>query len=101
MKTLFQKFLLQFDEDVTVADVQTSGSNSEPKEGGTAVPSRPPLYWGLFRGHIFCKEFSTHLASRYRKVTICPRVQGVSGLKLLPPVPEVTPSFTAQATASA
>ena len=39
--------------------------------------------------------------ARYRKVTICPRVQGASGLKLLPPVPEVTPSFTAQATASA
>ena len=42
MKTLFQKFLLQFDEDVTVADVQTSGSNSEPKEGGAAGAGPPP-----------------------------------------------------------
>ena len=41
------------------------------------------------------------LLSRYKKVTIWARVQGASGLKLLPPVPEVMPSSTAQATASA
>ncbi len=41
------------------------------------------------------------LLSRYKKVTIWARVQGASGLKLLAPMPEVMPSSTAQATASA
>lgn len=37
--------------------------------------------------------------SRCRKVTIWPRVQVVSGEKVESPVPEVTPSWTAHATA--
>ena len=67
MKTLFQKFLLQFDEDVTVADVQTSGSNSEPKEGGTAVPSRPPRSVSYTHLDVYKRQVYGHPAHPYTK----------------------------------
>ena len=38
-------------------------------------------------------------ARRYRKVTICPRVQVSSGLNVVPLVPFVMPFSTAQRTA--
>lgn len=38
---------------------------------------------------------------RYKKVTICPRVQTLPGEKVVAEVPEVTPFSTAQATALA
>ena len=41
------------------------------------------------------------LYCRYRKVTICARVQSASGLKAAAAVPEVMPFSTAQDTASA
>lgn len=45
--------------------------------------------------------FLGYCSARYIKVTICARLQSVSGLKVVAPVPEVTPSLTAQRTASA
>ena len=62
------------------------------------IRSRPVLY------AVFSERASdayASLLSRYKKATIWARVQGTSGLKLLPPVPEVMPSLTAHATASA
>ena len=45
---------------------------------------------------------SDHFANaRYKKVTICPRVQTLSGEKVVAEVPLVTPCATAQATAFA
>ena len=41
------------------------------------------------------------LNARYRKVTICPLVQGLSGAKVVLVVPVVTPFATAQFTAGA
>lgn len=41
------------------------------------------------------------LLSRYKEVTIWARVQEALGLEVLAPMPEVMPSSTAQATASA
>lgn len=46
-------------------------------------------------------SFLGYCSARYIKVTICARLQSVSGLKVVAPVPEVTPSLTAQRTASA
>ena len=45
--------------------------------------------------------FEGYCASRYMKVTIWARVQGALGLNVVALVPEVIPSATAQATASA
>lgn len=57
---------------------------------------RPAL--SLFGGRYFVGGYC---ASRYIKVTIWAQVQGAAGLKLLLLVPEVMPSDTAHATASA
>ena len=43
---------------------------------------------------------AARLAARYRKVTICARVQGSFGLKVVSLVPVVMPSQAAQMTAS-
>ena len=42
---------------------------------------------------------TVYFLARYRKVTIWPRVQARSGLKVFSPVPEVMPCLATQATA--
>lgn len=44
-------------------------------------------------------KYAVYFFARYKKVTIWPRVQAPSGLKVFSPVPEVMPCLATQATA--
>lgn len=69
------------------------------------------LFWGEVHSAYFQTSSATVLvpvftisvyspSSRWRNVTICPRVQGAAGLNLVLEVPLVIPWATAQQTAS-
>ena len=59
------------------------------------------LLFMLSEGKLLSAFLFYLLYCRYRKVTICARVQSASGLKAAAAVPEVMPFSTAQDTASA
>lgn len=63
-------------------------------EGTSQVPAKGAK-------HFFIAIRFYYLNARYRKVMICPLVQGFSGAKVVLVTPVVTPFDTAQATACA